>query len=96
VKGYGLSPVRRDKLLAEFAGCGYGYADYDGQIGYGISLVSFDRMTKIAFEVGDWSLAAFLQRGWDDHHDVYGFFKTQTGRTPLKPLIINVPQQRTT
>jgi SAM-dependent methyltransferase len=86
-ESYGLSPRQRDKVLAEFAGCGFGYADYDGQIGYGISLVSFDRMTKIASEIGDWSFVAFLERGWDDHHDVYGFFKTQSGSTPPQPLI---------
>jgi SAM-dependent methyltransferase len=83
---YGLSPGQREKVLTEFAGCGYGYADYDGQIGYGISLVSFDQMTKIASEIGDWSLVAFLERGWDDHHDVYGFFKTQSDGKPPTPL----------
>jgi hypothetical protein len=78
-------------VLAGFAGCGYGYADYDSQIGYGISLVSFDRMTTIASEIGDWSLVAFLERGWDDHHDVYGFFKNQSGRTLPKPIMARSP-----
>jgi SAM-dependent methyltransferase len=88
-ESYGLSPGERDKALAGFAGSGYGYADYNDDYGidYGFSLVSFDRMTKIASDIDDWSFVAFLERGWDDHQDVYGFFKTQNGRTPPKPLI---------
>jgi SAM-dependent methyltransferase len=95
-ESYGLSPGQRDKVLAEFAGCGYGYADYGDEIGYGISLVSFDRMTKIASEIGDWSFVAFLERGWDDHQDVYGFFKTQSGCTPPKPLIASTASTKRT
>jgi SAM-dependent methyltransferase len=88
-ESYWLSPGRRNKVLAEFAACGYGYADYDDQIDYGISVVSFDRMTKIASEIGDWSFVAFLERSWDDHQDVYGFYKAQSGRTAPNPLIAN-------
>jgi SAM-dependent methyltransferase len=78
---YGLSVRERDKVLGDFAECEYGYADYDGQSGCGTSVISFERMTKIASETGDWSLTVFLERGWDNHQDVYGFFKPQAGRT---------------
>jgi hypothetical protein len=75
-------------VLTAFAANGFGYADYD-QPGYGISLVSFDRMTEISSTVGDWSLAVFLEAGWDDHQDVYGFTKPGpgSGMTP-SPLIV--------
>jgi SAM-dependent methyltransferase len=74
---YGLCSDKKRKLLTELAKTGYGYADYSVP-GYGISVVSFDCMTKIASGVGDWCLVAFLQRGWDDHQDVYGYFKSVT------------------
>ena len=83
---YGLSSDRQRKLLTELAETGYGYADYSVD-GYGISVVSFECMTKIASDIGDWRLVAFMQRGWDDHQDVYGYFKSVT--EPPEPLIIN-------
>jgi 2-polyprenyl-3-methyl-5-hydroxy-6-metoxy-1,4-benzoquinol methylase len=84
---YGLSPGQREKLLAEFSARGYGYADYD-QPGYGVSLVSFERMAKIASGIGDWVLVMFLEQGWGDHQDVYGFIKPVTGYTPPTPLTV--------
>jgi SAM-dependent methyltransferase len=84
-ENYMLSLEQRDRLLEAFAARGYGYVDYD-QPGYGVSLVSFERMTHIASEASDWSLAVFLERGWDDHQDVYGFSKSR----PLpEPLIVH-------
>jgi SAM-dependent methyltransferase len=86
---YGLSAAVIQKVLSEFAARGFGYTDYD-QPGYGFSLVSLDRMTKISSAVGDWSLAVFLEAGWDDHQDVYGFTKPGPGsRAASSPLIVN-------
>jgi SAM-dependent methyltransferase len=88
---YGLSSDIQRKLLTELAKTGYGYADYSVP-GYGISVVSFECMTKIASDVGDWCLVAFMQRGWDDHQDVYGYIKSVTGAP--EPLIINAARTK--
>jgi len=70
---YGLSPAAQGDLLSQFRDSGYGYVDYDGQHGYGISMISRTRMLELAADAGDWSPACYLERGWLDHQDVYAF-----------------------
>jgi SAM-dependent methyltransferase len=89
---YGLSRFAQKSLLSQLADVGFGYVNYDGQSEYGISVVERDRMIGLAGRVGKWSLAAFLERGWDNHHDVYAFIKRN-----IAPLIIECdapPQQK--
>jgi SAM-dependent methyltransferase len=74
---FGLSPGAQSKLLVGFDGEGYGYADYESLRGYGISVVSHKRMTELATSVGQWRETVFLERGWDNHQDVYGFAKVE-------------------
>ena len=83
VETYGVSCLAQQTLLSQLADVGFGYVDYDGLIEYGISVVKRDRMVGLAERVGKWSLAAFLERGWDNHHDVYAFTKRN-----IAPLII--------
>jgi hypothetical protein len=71
----GLSVSGQQKVLRDFAESGYGYADYESQVGYGISIVSRSRMEEIARSAGGWAGSVFFERGWADHHDVYGFLK---------------------
>jgi SAM-dependent methyltransferase len=71
----GLSVSGQQTVLRDFAESGYGYADYESQVGYGISIVSRSRMKEIACSAGAWTESFFLERGWADHHDVYGFLK---------------------
>jgi len=71
----GLSASGQQKVLRDFAESGYGYADYESQVGYGISIVSRSRMKEIARSAGAWTESFFFERGWADHHDVYGFLK---------------------
>jgi SAM-dependent methyltransferase len=71
----GLSVSGQQKVLRDFAESGYGYADYESQVGYGISIVSRSRMKEIARSAGAWTESFFFERGWADHHDVYGFLK---------------------
>jgi SAM-dependent methyltransferase len=71
----GLSASARQKLLSEFHERGFGYADYESTAGYGISVVSHERMAKLACSVGQWTESIFLEHGWDNHQDVYGFAK---------------------
>jgi SAM-dependent methyltransferase len=71
----GLSVSGQQKVLGDFAESGYGYADYESQVGYGISIVSRSQMKEIARSAGAWTESFFFERGWADHHDVYGFLK---------------------
>jgi len=70
---YGLSENAQQKVLREFRSQGYGYADYTHQAGYGISLVTHERMRQLAADVGGWGETLFWEHGWDNHQDVYAF-----------------------
>jgi SAM-dependent methyltransferase len=72
-RGYGLSQEGQAIVLRGFHDRGYGYADYPDRAGYGISVVSHDRMVETASAVGEWKETFFLEHGWGNHHDVYGF-----------------------
>lgn len=49
---------------------GYGYADYENQTGYGISVTSLDWIAKRVMEMSNARLVLLSERAWDDHHDV--------------------------
>jgi SAM-dependent methyltransferase len=70
-RAYGLPDAARQNLLSQYDARGYGYADYAGRPGYGVSVASPDRMVSIARSVGPWKDVSFLERGWDNHQDVY-------------------------
>ena len=70
---YLLSAPTRRRLLREYRDTGAAYADYENRRGYGVSLISQTRMLEIAAGVGNWSNACYLEHGWLDHQDVYGF-----------------------
>jgi SAM-dependent methyltransferase len=70
---YGLTASGRQELISRFHERGYGYADYKNYHGFGVSLVSHDHMVQTARSVGQWNETSFLERGWDNHQDVYGF-----------------------
>jgi SAM-dependent methyltransferase len=74
--GFGLSESARRLLGSQVVepGFGYAYVDYEGQE-YGISIIEYDKLIKMAGAVGEWSLAAYLESGWDDFQDVYAFTK---------------------
>lgn len=78
VENYGLSPSGRDKVLSEVARSGYGYAEYYPGSHYGISVAAYSHMLEMASAAGDWAFSCFFERGWDTHHDVYGFTKGVT------------------
>ncbi len=74
-RDYGLTPQGCSAVLDGYYGKGYGYSDYPGRNGYGISVVTRQRIGEIASSVGDWRQTTYLHQGWGNHHDVYGFFK---------------------
>ena len=79
VETYGLSASAQQKLLSEFHEHGYGYADYEWGDGYGISVASHERIAEVACSIGQWTEAVSFERGWDNHQDVYGFTKAESG-----------------
>jgi SAM-dependent methyltransferase len=70
---YGLTEIAQQELLSQFREKGYGYADYTNQRGKGISVVAHERMVAIARSVAPWNLISYLERGWENFQDVYGF-----------------------
>lgn len=69
---YGIAPESVTNLVEAYRRGGFGFADYPGASGYGISLTSREWIRRTAAEFG-LSEVYFRVRGWDDHQDVYGF-----------------------
>jgi SAM-dependent methyltransferase len=70
---YGLSPAAQRALVTQYEASGFGFAAYEGERDYGVSLTSPDRVRALAADAGAWREALFLQRGWDNHQDVFAF-----------------------
>jgi SAM-dependent methyltransferase len=77
---YGLPAVAQQELLSMYNEKGYGYANYEGQNEYGISIVTHSRMIEIAQGIGQWNETYYQEQGWDNHQDVYGFCKAYQAR----------------
>jgi SAM-dependent methyltransferase len=58
------------KIKRNYLADGYGYADYEGQDGYGISVCSPDWVTDLVNALSCARLVLISQRAWDNHHDV--------------------------
>jgi len=70
---FGLTEDGQQQLLSGFEKRGYGYADYPGRCGVGTSLISPERMRALVASVGEWTEACYLEHGWDNIQDVYGY-----------------------
>ncbi|HEY0837566.1 MAG TPA: class I SAM-dependent methyltransferase [Azospirillum sp.] len=66
---YGIAAERVPGMLADCAAGGYGYADYPGHDGYGISITHPEWMIARLAELG-LSVDLLSERRWDHHHDV--------------------------
>lgn len=72
---YLLDDKRIEKILFEVQYKGYGYADYKGFKGYGISVATPEWM-KAAFEIsGKWRNYRISEKAWDHNHDIYSVVK---------------------
>lgn len=56
-----------------YRAAGYGYSDYPGQVGYGISFINLSWFVQILNDYPDVSLSLLSERAWDAHHDVVAF-----------------------
>jgi SAM-dependent methyltransferase len=66
-------------LMRLYEHCGYGYADYPWESGYGVSVVSPDWIRGHVEGRGELREIYFAERGWDAHHDVFGFVSGEPG-----------------
>jgi hypothetical protein len=58
-----------ERIKGEYARTGYGYADYSGQQGYGISIAKPSWMAATV-ENRELRVISLSERAWDNHHDV--------------------------
>ena len=70
---YELTKTAQQEVLNDYYRNGYGYVDYSNGHGYGVSVVSRDRILAIAQSIGDWNKVFHQEHGWDNHQDVYAF-----------------------
>ena len=71
--GTGWRKIKLGYLLT-----GYGYANYQGQSGYGISVITPQRMMRVVRALPIKSRLILLsERAWDGHHDVIAIQKTE-------------------
>lgn len=72
---YGLEAEQIERIGLDYPRTGYGFEDYPGEKDYGVSLTSREWIRARVQEVGGLREVFFKERGWDNHQDVYGFFK---------------------
>jgi len=72
---YGLTPEQIDRIGSGYPATGYGFEDYPGDKGYGVSLTSAEWIRTRVRELGDLREVFFKERGWDNHQDVFGFVR---------------------
>jgi len=71
---YAMGPAAAGALLRGYEADGFGYGDYAGEAGYGVSLSTPEWMRSAAAAAGLREVL-FLEHGWDDHQDVFGVMR---------------------
>jgi acetyltransferase-like isoleucine patch superfamily enzyme/SAM-dependent methyltransferase len=79
---YGLKSHDVAALLAEYYQSGFGYADYPGTPGYGISVSSPAYVLAQLISLPDLKLISYHEKGWDNHQDIVCLQK----QSPDEPL----------
>ena len=67
---YGLKSADVTALLKEYYQTGFGYADYPGASGYGISVSSPAYVLSQFVALPDLKLISYQEKGWDNHQDI--------------------------
>ncbi|MGH9904925.1 MAG: class I SAM-dependent methyltransferase [Pyrinomonadaceae bacterium] len=80
---YGVAPGLIQSLISSYREDGFGFADYPGYHGYGVSLSSPDWIRGLTRKFG-LNEVYFRAHGWDDHQDVYGLVKPNAS-VPINP-----------
>jgi len=79
---YGLRDEDVHNLLQQYYRTGFGYADYPGTTGYGISVSSPSFVQSELISLPLLKLVGYHEKGWDNHQDVVCLQK----QTPAEPL----------
>jgi SAM-dependent methyltransferase len=79
----GLTPRGVDAILEEHGSTGFGYHDYPGQNGYGISLATPEWVCAEVTRRPGWRLTSFTEMGWVSFQDV-----AVCVRRPIEGIII--------
>lgn len=74
---YGIAKSAMPQITSRYREGGYAYTDYPYMPDYGISLTSPEWIRRRIEQVGKLREVYFVQHGWDDHQDVYGFVKSE-------------------
>jgi hypothetical protein len=61
---------RWQRIKAGYETAGYGYSDYDGQKGYGISLTKPSWVAALIERLTGARMITLSEKAWDSHHDV--------------------------
>ena len=85
------------KAVREYQETGYGYTNYawadeQSPASHGVSLTSPPHMLDMARSVGPWEPIYYLERGWHEHQDVYGFMLPGTRTSPMTPSTLGFLQ----
>jgi SAM-dependent methyltransferase len=67
---YKLAPESLPGMVAQYDAGGYGYADYPGRSGYGLSVNTPEWLLRKVSEIAGVRAAMFSERFWDAHQDV--------------------------
>ncbi len=67
---YGLKGHDVAALLKDYYATGFGYADYPGMSGYGISVSSPAYVLAQLVSLPDLKLISYQEKGWDNHQDI--------------------------
>lgn len=66
-----------ERIELEHRRVGYGYADYENQCGYGISLTKLEWTARLVQSMENVRLLLLSERAWDDHQDVLALQRCQ-------------------
>jgi SAM-dependent methyltransferase len=70
---YSIPDDQIERIGRDYTQAGYGFADYNGERNWGVSLTSPEWIRARVRELGGLREVYFQERGWDNHQDVFGF-----------------------
>ena len=68
---YGLGEGRKSTVLNQYERCGFGYASYGMDDGYGISVSSPEWVCARIASTQQLRICHFAEKTWDNHHDCF-------------------------
>jgi len=74
-QNYKLAPESIPGVVAAYDAAGFGYADYPGTGGYGISVNTPEWLMKKVTEVPNLRIVLYSEKFWDSHQDVIACVK---------------------